>query len=181
MTAPSLARPSVAALFLSVLVALPAKAAPPAAPPAVPAVDEIRIDKSDHTLALCASGRPLRVYAVAIGSGGAGPKQMEGDMVTPVGTYRVAGRFKGLFHQFLTVSYPNDDDRLRFAERKARGLVPSGVTVGFGIGIHGVGRKEWNGVHKRSDWTAGCVALDDAEIDEIAGLVRDGTKIVITD
>jgi len=186
MNASSLGPRALVALFLLTVAALGRDAAAssgarPVASPVAPVVDEIRIDKSDHALALYAAGKPVRVYTIAIGSGGAGPKQMEGDMVTPVGTYRVAGRFKGLFHQFLTVSYPNDEDRRRFAERKERGLVPPGVTVGFGIGIHGVGRKEWNGVHKKSDWTAGCVALDDDEIDEIAALVRDGTKIVITD
>jgi murein L,D-transpeptidase YafK len=145
------------------------------------AVDEIRIDKSDHKLELYAGGSVVKSYKVALGSGGAGPKQMEGDKVTPVGTYRVTGRFKGLFHQFLVVSYPNEEDKRRFADLKQRGLVPRDRTVGFGIGIHGVGRKEWNGVHKESDWTHGCIALDDGEIDELASFVKDGAKIVITD
>jgi murein L,D-transpeptidase YafK len=144
-------------------------------------VDELRIDKSDHKLELYAGGTVVKSYKVAIGSGGSGPKRMEGDKVTPVGTYRVTGRFKGLFHQFLVVSYPNEEDKRRFAELKQRGLVPSGRSAGFGIGIHGVGHKEWNGVHKESDWTHGCVALDDSEIDEVASLVKDGTRIVITD
>src|SRR5262245_10736583 len=73
-----------------------------------PGVDEIRIDKSDHKLQLVAAGTVVKSYQVAIGSGGAGPKRMEGDKVTPVGTYRVTGRWKGLFHQFLAVSYPNE-------------------------------------------------------------------------
>lgn len=144
-------------------------------------VDEIRIDKSDHKLELVASGKVVKSYRVAIGSGGAGPKRMEGDKVTPVGTYYVRGRWKGLFHQFMNVSYPNDDDRRRFAELKKAGLVPAGLSVGFGIGIHGTGHKDWNGVHKESDWTFGCIALDDDEIDEVASMVKDGTKIVITD
>jgi murein L,D-transpeptidase YafK len=144
-------------------------------------VDEIRIDKSDHKLELVAAGRVVKSYQVAIGSGGTGPKRMEGDKVTPVGTYRVTGRWKGLFHRFLVVSYPNDDDKRRFAELKKQGLVPPGLSAGFGIGIHGTGHKEWNGVHKESDWTHGCVALDDDEIDELSSLVKDGTKIVITD
>jgi murein L,D-transpeptidase YafK len=118
---------------------------------------------------------------VAIGPGGAGPKRMEGDQVTPVGTYTVTGRINGLFHQFLVVSYPNDDDRRRFAELKKTGAIPPDKRIGNGIGIHGTGHKEWNGVHKESDWTLGCVALDDAEIDEVARLVKDGTRIVITD
>jgi murein L,D-transpeptidase YafK len=149
------------------------------APP--PGVTQIRIAKGQHQLDLVAGGQVVKTYRVAIGPGGAGPKRMEGDKVTPVGTYRIAGRIKGLFHQFLTVSYPNDEDRRRHAELRKRGQVPPGVGVGFGIGIHGTGHKDWNGSHKESDWTLGCIALDDAEIDEIASRVKDGTQVVITD
>ncbi len=143
--------------------------------------DEVRIHKADHKLELVASGALLKTYRVAIGPGGAGYKRMEGDKVTPVGAYRVAGRIKGLYHQFLTVSYPNDDDRARFTAGKKSGDLPRGATIGGGIGIHGVGGKEWKGVHKSSDWTLGCIALDDDEIDEIAARVKDGTRIIITD
>jgi murein L,D-transpeptidase YafK len=118
---------------------------------------------------------------VAIGSGGLGPKRFEGDKTTPVGTYRIVSRFRGLFHQFLTVSYPSDEDRKRYAELKQRGEVPAGRGVGNGIGIHGVGDADYSGVHKQSDWTHGCIALDDAEIDELSRLVKDGTTVVITD
>ena len=90
-------------------------------------------------------------------------------------------RWKGLYHRFLNVSYPNDDDRARFADLKARGLVPEGRGVGFGIGIHGTGHASWNGHHKDEDWTLGCIALDDDEIDEIASRVDDGTRIVIVE
>ena len=144
-------------------------------------VTEIRIQKGAHRLDLVAADKVVKSYRVAIGPGGAGPKRMEGDRVTPVGTYRVSGRIKGLFHNFLVVSYPNADDVRRYGELKRRGEIPAGRGIGNGIGIHGTGRKEWSGVHKESDWTLGCIALDDAEIDEIAGVVKDGTKIVITD
>jgi murein L,D-transpeptidase YafK len=145
------------------------------------AVTEVRIDKSDHTLKLVAGTDVVKTYKVAIGSGGMGHKKYEGDKTTPTGTYRVAGRFKGLFHQFLNVSYPNEEDKKRYAELKAKGGVPAGRSVGFGIGIHGVGAKTLSGVHKAADWTHGCIALDDDEIDELSRLVKDGTKIVITD
>jgi murein L,D-transpeptidase YafK len=144
-------------------------------------VTEIRIAKSAHRLDLVSGKDVVRSYAVAIGSGGAGPKRFEGDKTTPVGTYKVTGRFKGLFHQFLVVSYPSEEDRKRFADLKAKGVVPAGRGVGHGIGIHGVGDKELSGVHKESDWTHGCIALDDSEIDEVSSLVKDGTRIVITD
>jgi murein L,D-transpeptidase YafK len=146
-----------------------------------PLATEIRIGKAAHRLELVAGGRVVKAYRVALGPGGPGPKRMEGDKVTPVGTYRIVGRIKGLYHQFLTVSYPNDDDKKRHAELQKRGLVPPGAGVGGGIGIHGTGHKEWNGVHKESDWTLGCIALDDDEIDEVAARVKDGTRVVITD
>lgn len=185
----------VSALALSTLVSIHAPAivatggagAAPAAGSAkvatksTAAVTEIRIDKSDHTLKLVAGSDVVKTYKVAIGSGGMGPKKYEGDKTTPTGTYRVAGRFKGLFHQFLNVSYPSEEDKKRFAALKAQGGVPAGRSVGFGIGIHGVGSKTLNGVHKAADWTHGCIALDDDEIDELSKLVKDGTKIVITD
>ncbi|MFT3773225.1 MAG: L,D-transpeptidase [Minicystis sp.] len=144
-------------------------------------ITEIRIDKSDHRLDLVSEGRVVKTYRIAIGPGGAGHKRMEGDKVTPVGTYRIVGQIKGLFHQFLTVSYPNDEDRTRFAELKHRGKIPRDATIGGGIGIHGVNGKQWKGVHKENDWTLGCIALDDDEIDEIAARVKTGTTVVITD
>lgn len=143
------------------------------------AVDEIHITRASHKLELRANGSVVKSYKVALGSGGEGAKQFEGDAKTPVGTYHVVGRIPGLFHQFLTVSYPNDEDRKRFAELKKEGKVPAGKGVGFGIGIHGTGVKDWNGKHKEHDWTLGCIALDDDEIDEVSKLVKDGTKIVI--
>jgi murein L,D-transpeptidase YafK len=133
----------------------------------------IRIDKSDHVLELVAGDEVVERYAIAIGPGGEGPKQYEGDRRTPVGEYRVTGLIKGLFHNFLVVSYPNQQDRARYAELKAQGKVPAGRSVGFGIGIHGGGTG--------SDWTLGCVALEDGHIDEVIQRVRIGTRIVITD
>ncbi|KYF81398.1 hypothetical protein BE17_04330 [Sorangium cellulosum] len=161
-----------------------AVATPAAAAAASSRVTEIRIDKSEHTLDLVADGTIVRSYRVALGPGGSGPKLYEGDRRTPVGTYRVAGRIKGLFHQFLVVSYPNEEDRRRFAELRRRGEVPPGRGVGHGIGIHGVGGgggEQHAGAHKDTDWTLGCIALDDDEIDEVARRTPDGAKIVITD
>lgn len=153
---------------------------PLARPAAPPHVTEVRLDKSDHELRLMAGDEVVKTYRVALGPGGLGPKRYEGDNVTPTGTYTLNGRFR-LYHQFINVTYPNDEDKKRFADLKAKGEVPPGRSIGFGIGLHGTGHAEWNGVHKESDWTAGCIAVDDDEIDEIAKLVPDGTKLVIQD
>jgi murein L,D-transpeptidase YafK len=168
-------RPHLAS-FLVILASL-AFSAPSASRPAE---HEIRIAKGAHRLELVADGRVVKTYRVAIGPGGPGPKIMEGDRVTPVGTYRIAGRFS-LYHQFLNVSYPNAEDRARHAGLRRQGLVPPGIGVGGGIGIHGTGHRDWNGVHKETDWTLGCIALDDAEIDEVSAWAKDGTRVVITD
>jgi murein L,D-transpeptidase YafK len=141
----------------------------------------VRIDKSDHKLEVVAGSHVLKTYRVALGIGGSGPKQFEGDMTTPVGRYHVTTRFRPLFHQFIGVSYPNDADRARYAELKRQGKVPAGRGVGHSIGIHGVGSRKLSGVHKEEDWTHGCIAMDDDEIDEFGSLVPEGTPIDIVD
>jgi murein L,D-transpeptidase YafK len=171
--------PALLVLLASLAITTPSASKGPA--PKEPAITEVRIAKSDHRLQLVADGQVVKTYRVAIGSGGAGHKRMEGDKVTPVGTYRIMGRFKSLWHQFITLSYPNDEDRQRYAELKKAGLVPPGVGVGGGVGIHGTGGKEWTGIHKESDWTYGCIALDDDEVDDLSSRVKDGTRVVITD
>ena len=169
------------AALLALLPALTLATPSPAPRGPAPTVTEIRIDKSEHSLELWAGDERVRKYGVALGPGGPGPKQWEGDQKTPVGTYRVSTRIPGLYHRFLVVSYPNDEDRARYAELKRRGEVPAGRGVGHSIGIHGVGSARLAGVHKETDWTLGCIALDDDEIDEVASMVKDGTRIVITD
>lgn len=152
----------------------------PAAAKKPPEITLVRVDKSEHRLELVAGDAVYKSYAVALGPGGLGPKRYEGDMTTPTGRYLLRGRF-ALYHQFINVTYPNAEDRARHAELRKRGEIPEGRGVGFGIGLHGVGRAELAGVHKRTDWTAGCIAVDDAEIDEISALVKDGTPIEIQD
>jgi murein L,D-transpeptidase YafK len=146
-----------------------------------PSVTELRIDKSERRLEVVAGDVVLKTYDVALGPGGSGPKRYEGDKVTPIGTYRVIAKIPRLFHQFLSLDYPNAEDRARYAKLKAAGDIPKGIGIGFGIGIHGVGNPELEPTHKESDWTFGCIALDDAEIDELVKLAPVGTRVVITD
>jgi murein L,D-transpeptidase YafK len=145
-----------------------------------PVVTEVRIEKSAHRLHLIADDAVVRSYGVAIGRGGAGPKRMEGDARTPVGRYRITSRLpKSPWHLFLGVSYPNVDDWARHRKAKRDGAVPWDRDIGFGIGIHGRRRDMADGQHKRSDWTLGCIALDNHEIEEVARLVPNGTAVVI--
>jgi murein L,D-transpeptidase YafK len=137
--------------------------------------NKILVLKTEHKLLLLDSANNvIRSYSVAIGRGGLDPKQIQGDHKTPEGLY-VVDRHKrdSRFHRALHVSYPNDLDRER-----ARKL---GADPGGDIMIHGVQNGlGWLGpLHRLVDWTDGCVALTDSEIEEIWSAVPDGTPVEI--
>ena len=147
----------------------------PQAGPAMPRADTIDIAKASHRLSLIADGRVLKTYQVALGSGPvAEPKHQEGDRRTPEGEYVIDGvNRRSHYHLALHVSYPNAAD---LARAKAAGVDPGG-----GIMIHGLRRGlGWLGPWQHhADWTAGCIAVSDAEIDEIAAAAPPGTRVVI--
>jgi len=136
--------------------------------------DRIVIVKSARTMTLMSHGEILKSYEVALGTVPVGEKERAGDHKTPEGLYTVDWKNAGSkFHKALHVSYPNAADR----ERARR----MGVPPGGDIEIHGLGAKfGWVGaLHRERDWTDGCVAVTNAEIDEIWPLVPVGTVIEI--
>lgn len=140
-----------------------------------PAVaDLLVVDKSLHRLSLFEHGRLLRVYQVALGGGGLGPKIRAGDRRTPEGRYVIDGRNPhSTYHLSLHISYPDAQD---IAAAAARGVAPGGDIMIHGL-RNGLG---WiGGAHRRYDWTAGCIGVTDAEIEEIWRLVPNGTPVVI--
>ncbi|MEO8876211.1 MAG: L,D-transpeptidase family protein [Polyangiaceae bacterium] len=142
--------------------------------------DRIVIRKVDHTMQLFKGETSLALYSVALGPGGAGFKTHEGDKVTPVGRYHVLSRSPSVFHIFMRLDYPNADDRARFAKLKASGALDKNATIGGDVGIHGApAQQEWKKVHKAFDWTLGCIAVDDDEIEKVAAMVPDGTIVDI--
>jgi murein L,D-transpeptidase YafK len=128
----------------------------------------ILVEKSMHRMSLLKDGRVLRTYRVALGRGGTGPKSREGDARTPEGTY-VIDRHNphSCCHLALHISYPNAWD---IASARVRGVNPGGD-----IEIHGLS----GGSHRSRDWTHGCIAVTNSEIEEIWRAVPDGTPIVI--
>jgi murein L,D-transpeptidase YafK len=136
--------------------------------------DSILILKKDHVLKLLAGGKAIRTYKVALGRGGLGPKVREGDARTPEGHYFIDSRNAvSHYHKALHVSFPNAEDRKRAAQL--------GVPPGGAIMIHGLPNgMGWLGAgHRLLDWTLGCVAVTDEEIDEIWDLVPLGTPVDI--
>lgn len=138
-----------------------------------PAADRILVLKSAHTMELVSHGQVLKTYKVALGDPH-GPKTQIGDRKTPEGVYSVdAKNPHSLFHRALHLSYPNSADRER-----ARQL---GVRPGGDIEIHGLpAQYAWLGAaHRAKDWTTGCIAVTNPEIDEIWQKVPVGTPVEI--
>jgi len=157
-------------LFLCALVGSLA-AQQPAAPQKA---DSILILKKDHVMELLAGGKVIRTYKVALGQGGLAPKQREGDARTPEGHYTIDAKYAvSHYHKAMHVSYPDAADRKRAAKL--------GVSPGGAIMIHGLPNgKGWVGAkHRLYDWTLGCIAVTDQEIDEIWQLVPVGTPVEI--
>jgi len=123
---------------------------------------------------LMADGKVTRTYKVALGQGGLGPKQREGDARTPEGRYVIDAKSDhSKYHKALHVSYPSAEDRKRAARQE--------VSPGGAIMIHGLPNgKTWVGArHRLFDWTLGCIAVTDEEIDEVWTLVPVGTPVEI--
>lgn len=168
-------------LLLIVLLAI---STTPALATTSPHVTRVLVKKQAHTLQILSGDEVVATYTVAIGPGGPGPKRQEGDLTTPVGRYRVLSRQPSQYKTFLRLDYPTAADHRRFAELKARGVLPPSARIGGDIGIHGPPMSmapEERAALKATDWTLGCVAVDEHEIVEIARLVRDGTVVDIED
>ena len=137
-------------------------------------VDRILIEKNARRLMLISQGEVLKSYNIALGGNPIGPKERQGDNKTPEGTYVIDARNRdSRFHLSLHISYPNERDKKRAKEL--------GVSPGGGIMIHGIKNGfSWVGdAHAGVDWTKGCIAVTDQEIEEIDKLAPSGTIVEI--
>ena len=137
-------------------------------------VDRILIEKKERRLTVMARGEALKSYRIALGGNPVGPKERQGDNRTPEGTYTIDSRNRNSrYHLALHLSYPNERDRKRAEEL--------GVAPGGDIMIHGLKNGfSWVGeAHTEADWTKGCIAVTDEEIEEIARLAPLGTTVEI--
>jgi murein L,D-transpeptidase YafK len=137
-------------------------------------IDRIVIEKSARKLSIFRGGKEIKSYRIALGRNPIGAKQEEGDMKTPEGLYTIDSRNpQSSFHLALHVSYPSNEDNRRAAER--------GISAGFDIMIHGIQNgRGWIGrFHRWTDWTAGCIALADEEVEELWRVTPDGTTVEI--
>ncbi len=131
---------------------------------------------------------------VAIGRHGADFDKAHGDKKTPLGEYRIGWvNENSKFHRFLGLTYPNIDNAKRafrdglIGEETVRtimraemeeGVPPQNTPLGGQIGIHGLGAADRE-IHDTFDWTSGCIALTNEEIDRLSKWIKKGTLVVI--
>lgn len=133
-------------------------------------VEHIVVEKSKRTLKLIGKGKVLKEYRITLGFTPKGHKVFQGDGRTPEGTYSISAKKpNSQFYKSLKISYPNRSDGMR---ARQMGKDPGGE-----IYIHGGPRN--NPDDKSRDWTAGCIAVTDREIEEIYSYVGLGTRITI--
>lgn len=140
----------------------------------LPKVTMVIVDKSDRTMRLIAGDRIVRTYRVSLGGDPVGRKRQEGDQKTPEGLYRIDWRNPtSAAYRSMHISYPSADDQAQARE--------NGVSAGGNIMIHG----QLNGLGwlwrlaQYVDWTNGCIAVANHDMDEIIDLVPVGTPIAI--
>lgn len=136
--------------------------------------DLVVIEKSRRQMLLFAAGRQIARYYIALGKNPVGTKRCRGDNRTPEGVYSIVGRKPNSdFYRALRISYPSEEDVARARQ--------AGCDPGGDIMIHGLrpGSEENLTKHLFSDWTQGCVAVTNEEIEQIWSLVPDGTRVEI--
>lgn len=142
--------------------------------PANAHADRVVVLKAERKLILMRAGRELKTYGIALGTNPVGPKTRLGDHKTPEGVYVLDRRnAQSSFYRAIHISYPDAHDRAR--------AVKLGVSPGGAIFLHGLPNGYgWVGSsHRLKDWTDGCIAVTNREMDEIWRAVPDGTPIEI--
>ncbi len=157
---------------------LETKPRPPKLPdrslPPIGVADWILVEKKARRLTLFRENKPLKSYDIALGRQPDGPKRVQGDNKTPEGRYKIDFRKRNSdYHRALHISYPSAEDAAIAAKQKR--------PAGGDIMIHGLpkGMGSLERLHLLRDWTAGCIAVTNAEIEELWRAVPDGTPIEI--
>jgi len=136
--------------------------------------DRVIVLKKERILRLESHGREIKTYKVALGGDPIGAKTRQGDHKTPEGVYVLDFRnAHSKFYKAIHISYPNAHDRAAARE--------PGVSPGGDVFLHGLpnGYGFVGAAHRLKDWTDGCIAVTNVEIDEIWAAVADGTPIEI--
>lgn len=160
---------------------------------------DLLIKRSEQRLLVQKDGEVIRSFHVALGSGGGKAKQEVGDRRTPKGQYHIVQvRDSDRFHMFIQLDYPSVRDAIdalkaeRISKDEYRDILdahifgklpPQNTSLGGAIGIHGIGveTKDKLEIHQLANWTQGCIALRNNEVEQLASYISKGTMVTITD
>lgn len=160
---------------------------------------ELIVIRSQHQLLVVQNDVVLHSFRSAFGSGGRKAKLQRGDHTTPKGIYRIKKiRDSARFHLFLQLDYPNISDAIDGLESElineteynaildahiAGVLPPQNTRLGGAIGIHGIGHETQDRIeiHQIADWTQGCIALRNHEVEIVKNYIKMGTQVQIID
>jgi murein L,D-transpeptidase YafK len=136
--------------------------------------------KSNYELKVYDQDGWYGTYPVVFGSKNLGDKMMEGDRRTPEGIYHIASkRPHEKWDKMMLIDFPTKSDIEKFNERKAKGLIPRNAKIGGGIAIHGTWPHDDLAVDLYQNWTNGCIALKNEDVDELYDLLPIGTPVQI--
>lgn len=140
----------------------------------------VLIHKSRYSLQVYYKKRLIRGYKAVFGPQPQMNKQMEGDRNTPEGWYKIADkRPSNKYNKFLLLNYPHDKNKESFEKLKADGKIPKNARIGGDVGIHGIWPKGDDMIELGVGWTDGCIALKNADMDDLYQWVKVGTKVYI--
>jgi murein L,D-transpeptidase YafK len=139
------------------------------------------IDKSKYTFNILNGGKLHSRYNIELGSNPIDDKQIEGDGCTPEGIYKIVkkkdkGQTK--FYRGLLINYPNNQDKQKFNELKKTGQISSSDKIGGSMEIHGMGTG-YKGNDRGLNWTSGCIALSNSDMDKVFDIANIGTIVTI--
>jgi murein L,D-transpeptidase YafK len=138
------------------------------------------IDKSDYELQVFDEEGWYATYPVVFGNKNLDDKYMEGDKRTPEGTFKIISkRPHEKWHKMLMLDYPTKESWDKFKNRKAKGVIPKSAKIGGGIAIHGTWPNDNIVVDGYTNWTNGCIALKNEDLDEVSAYLPLGTKVII--
>ena len=140
----------------------------------------ILVEKSKYRLTVYDSKKPVKSYPVVFGGSPAGDKLKAGDLRTPEGVFSIKDLYPHeAWSKFLWLDYPTKQSWRKHIKAKQDGTIKGSDSVGSEIGIHGVPANSEKLIKERSNWTLGCVSLENKDVEELYGFVQKGTAVEI--
>jgi murein L,D-transpeptidase YafK len=140
----------------------------------------IIVDKSDYSLSVYDDKGWYATYPVVFGNNSLEDKKMEGDKLTPEGTFRIINKKPhNKWFKFMALDYPTKESWDKFKKRKERGEIPASASIGGAIGIHGTWPHEDFVIDRYKNWTMGCVSMKNNDVQDLYNYTSVGTTVTI--